>query len=54
MIEIIYNDELGLIAEKVDMYGIQFLEGKAIFNENKIDMNRIIEIKEIGIGRPLY
>lgn len=45
MITIIYRDELGLIEEAVDMYGIEFLEGQAIFNDQKINIENIVSIK---------
>ncbi len=44
MITIIYRDEIGLIEEKVDCYGVECLEGKAVFNDKKIDMENIVRI----------
>ena len=45
---IIYRDELGQIIVSVDNYGIQFLEGQAIFSdgetEYKVAVNSIVEI----------
>lgn len=44
MLTIIYRNELGLIEEQVDMYGIEFSEGIAVFNDKKIDVNNILRI----------
>ena len=45
---IIYRDELGQAIICVDEYGIQFLEGQAIFSdgetEYKVNVNNIVEI----------
>ena len=41
-----YRDELGVVTEEVDDYGISFLEGKAYFNDKVIDMSSLVSIKE--------
>lgn len=39
---IIYRDEVGIVSEDVDSFGIDFLDGKATFNDKEIDVSAII------------
>ena len=41
-----YRDELGVVMEEVDDYGISFLDGKAYFNDKVIDMLSLVFVKE--------
>lgn len=43
---IVYRDDLGHVAEKIDEDGVTFCGGKAYFNDKKIDVESIIEITE--------
>lgn len=43
---IIYHDDLGLVTEKVDKYGITFYDGKAHFNDKHIPLNQLDGIEE--------
>lgn len=45
---IVYSDEIGIVVEEVDEYGITFSDGKAYFNDNIVDVSAIRDIK---IGR---
>lgn len=42
--KIAYRDELGVIIETIDEYGISFVNGKAYFNDKVIPMDSIIGI----------
>lgn len=42
---IIYSDEIGIVVEEIDEYGISFTDGKAYFNDRVIDINAIRDIK---------
>ena len=44
---IIYRDEIGYITEQVDEYGVSLYNGKAIFNDNEIDIFLVDSITEI-------
>lgn len=43
---ITYCDDLGIVSEKVDEFGVSFCEGKAHFNDKKIDVDNIVSITE--------
>ena len=43
---IIYRDELGIVGETINEYGIDILDGIAHFNDKKIPVNNIESIKE--------
>lgn len=43
---ITYMDNVGTLVECVDEYGIQFNNGFAYFNDKRIDIKNILEIKE--------
>lgn len=43
---IVYRDELGTVVEDVDEYGVSFNDGTAYFNDKKVPMNEVLEIKE--------
>ena len=43
---IIYRDELGIVSEEVDEYGVSFCGGVAYVNDKKIPVEAIIEIKK--------
>ncbi len=45
-IYITYSDELGIVLEKIDEYGITFTSGKAYFNDKEIEINAIREIQK--------
>lgn len=46
MMYITYMDNLGTVIEPIDEYGIQFNSGFAYFNDKRIDIKTILEIKE--------
>lgn len=46
---ITYRDDLGIVAEKVDEFGVSFCEGKAYFNDKTVDISKLVIIAEIGI-----
>lgn len=41
-----YRDELGVVIEEVDEYGVSFVDGKAYFNDKTIPMGNIIGINK--------
>lgn len=43
---ITYRDNLEIVAEKIDEYGISFCNGKVYFNDKIIDISAIIEIQK--------
>lgn len=43
---VVYRDKLGVVEEKVDEDGIDFLNGNAYFNDKKIPMKDIQRIVE--------
>lgn len=43
---ITYRDNLGIVTEKIDEYGISFCDGKVYFNDKIIDISMIIEIQK--------
>lgn len=43
---VVYRDELGVVEEKVDEDGIDFLNGNAYFNDKQIPMKDIQRIAE--------
>ena len=45
--EVIYRDEIGVITEIVDEDGVSFCDGKAYFNDKAIDMNALVQIREV-------
>lgn len=44
---ITYRDNLGIVAEEIDEYGISFCDGKIYFNDKVIDISAIIEIQKM-------
>ena len=42
-----YRDELGVVREEIDENGVSFLDGKAYFNDKVIDMNALVQIREV-------
>lgn len=42
---IFYSDEIGIVSEKVDEYGIDFCDGYAYFNDKKISVNDVRRIE---------
>lgn len=38
---IYYSDNLGIVSEDIDEYGISFVDGYAIFNDSKIEISAI-------------
>lgn len=45
--QIIYQDEIGIIAETIDENGVSFCDGKAYFNDKVVEMTALISIKEV-------
>lgn len=43
---ITYRDNLGIVAEKVDEFGVSFCEGKAYFNDKKVDVSSLVSIAD--------
>ena len=43
---ITYQDEIGILREEIDKYGVSFSDGKAYFNDKAIDMTSLISIEE--------
>ena len=43
---VVYRDELGVVEEKVDEDGIDFLNGNAYFNDKQMPMKDIQRIAE--------
>lgn len=46
MLKISYRDELGIVIEEVDEYGVSFADGKAYFNDKTIPMEYVIAINK--------
>ena len=44
---ITYRDEVGIISEKIDENGIDFLDDKAIFNDKSIKLSTLVRIESI-------
>ena len=44
---ITYRDNLGIVAEEIDEYGISFCDDKVYFNDKIIDISAIIEIQKM-------
>lgn len=43
---VVYRDELGIVEEKVDEDGIDFLNGNAYFNDKQIPVKDVQRIAE--------
>ena len=41
-----YRDNLGVVVEKIDEYGVTFVDGIVYFNDKKIDVNALVSIME--------
>lgn len=39
-----YRDELGMVIEEIDEYGVSFADGKAYFNDKAIPMEYVVAI----------
>ena len=46
MLKISYRDELGIVIEEVDEYGVSFADGKAYFNDRAIPMEYVVAINK--------
>jgi len=46
MLKISYRDELGIVIEEVDEYGVSFADGKAYFNDKTIPMEYVVAINK--------
>jgi hypothetical protein len=42
---IVYHNDIGLVVEEVDEFGISFSGGKVYFNNKIIDISSIMEIQ---------
>ena len=43
---ITYRDEIGYVTEEVDEYGVNFYNGKAVFNDKTVDISLVDSITE--------
>lgn len=43
-----YRDNLGVVVEKVDEYGVDFSDGFVFFNDKKIEVSTLVCVKEGG------
>lgn len=42
--KIVYADEVGVVVEEVDVYGVSFVDNVAYFNDRKIETKYIHQI----------
>lgn len=41
-----YRDELGVVIEEIDEYGISFVDDTVYFNDKKVNVKALIAIRE--------